>query len=234
MPRHKNQHEKVQVLTRIGRLLKALTQESAPCGVRALAKRTDLAPSTAQRLMVGLQSQGFVEQTPERKWIPGNALVVLGLNALRNKHLASPDAALFKALEEETGGIFSLAIRIGDSVAILTQNQTHVLPLYETACGIALLGSETPDKLTAYMTRQNLTGKARETLFLQRESFLRNGWVGTLDDVHGYTVAVPVQPDEKSEATAALALLFAGQTSFPPEALKSLLAAAKALSHSGS
>ena len=222
MPRPKNQHEKVQVFTRIGRLLKALTQESAPCGVRALAKRADLAPSTAQRLMVGLQSQGFVEQTPERKWIPGN------------KHLASPDAALFKALEEETGGIFSLAIRIGDSVAILTQNQTHVLPLYETACGIALLGSETPDKLTAYMTRQNLTGKARETLFLQRESFLRNGWVGTLDDVHGYTVAVPVQPDEKSEATAALALLFAGQTSFPPEALKSLLAAAKALSHSGS
>ena len=184
--------------------------------------------------MVGLQSQGFVEQTPERKWIPGNALVVLGLNALRNKHLASPDAALFKALEKETGGIFSLAIRIGDSAAILTQNQTHVLPLYETACGIALLGSETPDKLTAYMTRQNLTGKARETLFLQRESFLRNGWVGSLDDVHGYTVAVPVQPDEKSEATAALALLFAGQTSFPPEALKSLLAAAKALSHSGS
>ena len=234
MPSPKTTHKTVQVLTRIGRLLKALTQESEPCGVRALARDADLSPSTAQRLMVGLQSQGFVEQTPERKWIPGNALVVLGLNALRNKHLASPDSALFKALEEETGGIFFLGVRVGDSVALLTQRQTRVLALHETACGIALLGTESPEKLTMYMTRQNLTGNARETLFLQREYFIRNGWLGLLDDVHGYTVAATVQPHEKSEATAALALLFAGQTSCSDNALKSLIAVAKTLSHTGS
>ncbi|HBN73640.1 MAG TPA: hypothetical protein DD376_02580 [Sutterella sp.] len=230
MQSDKENSETVQVLTRIHRLLNVLVQKGIPCGVRSLARNASLAPSTTQRLMAGLQEQGFAEQTSERKWIPGNTLIVLGFNALREKHLASPDSAIFQDLEQETGAVPFLGIRIGDCVALMSKNETRLLPLHESVAGIALLSGLPQENISAYMTQNRLEGTKREFVFLQCEILRRNEWIGAWDEATGYTVAAPVTAPGQSLPTASVALLFQGKTSCDTSALKSLLKVAKTLS----
>lgn len=210
-------------------LLDVLAQKNRPIGIRALSREVSLAPSTTQRLMTGLQSQGFVAQTLEKKWILGTELILLGLNALHRCCLPSPDASLFEALEKECEALFSLGIRLGKNVALLSKSETRILPLHHSPAGIALLGCENQETISAYMTQNVLAGTERENLFLQCMSLVKNGWVADFKEGRGYLVAVPVTDREGSKARASLALSFPDKTFCSTQALEKLLATARRL-----
>jgi len=109
----------VQSVTRSLDLLEALANADAPVGIADLARTTGLAVPTAHRLVRTLQSRGYVQQSADRAYRLGPALMHLGNRATPG--LVSRARSIMVALEDVAMETVNLAVLDGDMVAYVGQ-----------------------------------------------------------------------------------------------------------------
>lgn len=90
-------------------LLAAVTERSA-LTLSDAARQTDLAPSTALRLLRSLEGAGLVTRDEDSRYRPGAQLIRLGARAFTREPLVALSREPMRALAEKTGESVYLAI----------------------------------------------------------------------------------------------------------------------------
>ncbi|MFT4133014.1 helix-turn-helix domain-containing protein [Labrys sp. (in: a-proteobacteria)] len=73
-------HGCVQAVLRAVSILKCIAQDPHGMTLREIVRGTNLAPSTAHRLLTTLQSEGFVQFKPEAsRWLVGHGAHLVGV-----------------------------------------------------------------------------------------------------------------------------------------------------------
>lgn len=158
-----------QVVARIGRLLRAVSQHE-PDGVTTTAAgvAADLARPTAHRLLVALQQEGLVDRTPSGLWQLGPETFLLGSTAATRYDVSHLAGAALRRLSEETGESAFLSARRGDETICLAREdgsfpiRSHVLhegirfPLGVASAGLAILAHLPEREATAYLDEHHL------------------------------------------------------------------------------
>lgn len=124
-----------QAVDRALTVLLCFTQADIDLGIKDLAARLGLSPSTAHRLTRALVARGFLEQNEEtERYHLGLATMLLGQVATRNMRL---DRALplLEALGERTGESVNLGVRENDAVVVLLRVQSQQLLRFDQPPG---------------------------------------------------------------------------------------------------
>jgi DNA-binding IclR family transcriptional regulator len=133
--------------------LLAVVCERGRANLSEAARATDLAPSTALRLLRTLEGAGFVRRDEDASFTPGGRIIQLGAQALSNESLVDLTRPAMKVLAEATGeSVYLSTVGHHESalyIAIVegSHNIRHrswvggTIPLDGTAAGQALTGA---------------------------------------------------------------------------------------------
>lgn len=132
-------------------ILSLLKDAREPLGVREIARRLDLSPAVAQRLLNTLSSQGYVEHADSsRRYQIGYAVLGLAQHVFqRGRLLALAESELqamaadgcfngFLGVRRGSSGIYVLAVQ-SQSPVVIRAHAGEAMPLHSTALGKALL-----------------------------------------------------------------------------------------------
>jgi len=129
------------------------------------ARRTQLAPSTALRLLRTMEAAGFVSRRPDNTFHPGTRIVQLGALALGRQSLVTQTEPSLQRIVESTGESAYLVIRgpADTAVYLAMAEGTHAIrhtswvgraiDLEDLAVGRALRGDVPPDGYVAQRDR---------------------------------------------------------------------------------
>ncbi|MDT5161349.1 MAG: IclR family transcriptional regulator, acetate operon repressor [Mycobacterium sp.] len=110
----------VRAVTRALDLLLELSKWDRPAGLSELARRVDLHPSTAMRLLDSLKSRRLVHQTADRSYVLGTATFELGSAFLRSVSVWSQANQLADQLADVTGETASVGVLDGAQVLYIS------------------------------------------------------------------------------------------------------------------
>ncbi|MBW9075674.1 IclR family transcriptional regulator [Agrobacterium deltaense] len=140
-------------------ILALLKDAREPLGVREIARRLELSPAVAQRLLNTLAAQSYVEQEENsRRYQIGYAVLGLAQHVFqRGRLLTLARAELqglaaggcfngFLGVRRGSTGIYVLAIQ-SDSPVVIRAHPGEAMPLHSTALGKALLLSATDEQV---------------------------------------------------------------------------------------
>lgn len=142
---------RIQVIDRAARVLDCFSFDEPELSVSEISATTRLHKSTAHRILMALEHNGFVEQNPETsKYHLGIKLFKLGHQAVARLSLRDIARPYLKALMEETGETVHLAVLDNDQVLYLDKVEgAHALrmpsrvgrhiPTHCTSLGKAML-----------------------------------------------------------------------------------------------
>lgn len=142
---------RIQVIDRAARILDCFSFDEPELSVSEISAATRLHKSTAHRILMALEHNGFIEQNPETsKYHLGIKLFKLGHQAVARLNLRDVARPYLKALMEETGETVHLAVLDNDQVLYLDKVEgAHALrmpsrvgrhiPTYCTSLGKAML-----------------------------------------------------------------------------------------------
>lgn len=246
-----SQGEVIKMVERALTVLDLLRTSKERLGVNEIAKRCDLSPSTAFRILKTLEATGWVFQLSDDRYIPGQKISFV--TEKNNLYLALSDVAGFvmKEYTDRYGQPMNLTVRDGVRCTIIQQSRTGKLieyvpplfsdlPFYACAGGKILL-SELPVSLVEQiissckmvpLTSHTITDPERFWQALRSASI--NGYA--FDDresaENGSCIAVPIRD---VEGTIIASLSFTGfvgitDTSYLLEYLPALQEAAKKIS----
>lgn len=132
-------------------ILALLKDSGEPLGVREIARRLDLSPPVAQRLLNTLAAQSYVEQEAgSRRYQVGYAVLGLAEHVFqRGRLLALAETELramaaggcfngFLGIRRGAAGVYVLAVQ-SDSPVVIRAHPGETMPLHSTALGKALL-----------------------------------------------------------------------------------------------
>ncbi len=167
----------VRAVQRALALLRAFLSHDGALSAAELGKQIDLGPSTVFRMLVTLESQGFVEQDPATgKYRPGVSCLELGSRFLKNNDLRSRAIAGLEGLRNEFGETVHLTILQGNEVVYLEKLAgLHPIgfmssrvgdraPAHCTGVGKALLAHLTDEELLARYPTGKLTRYTEHTI----------------------------------------------------------------------
>ena len=165
-------------------LLDALAD--GPAGVNALARRIEVNPSSASRLLATLESGGLVEREPGGPYRLGLHLVALADRVLARLDVLDIARPQLRTLVEQTGETATLSVPAGDEAVIVdfAAGESSVVSMarigrpsvrHATAVGKVLLayGGGDPGVLDAYTER---TITSAETLAAELATVRERGW----------------------------------------------------------
>jgi IclR family acetate operon transcriptional repressor len=109
----------VQSVTRAFELLEALAAAETSLALADLAQRAQLSAPTAHRLLKTMQLRGYIQQTADRNYSLGAALIRLGQKA--TPRLALQAQALLAELEQISEETANFAVLDGGLVAYIAQ-----------------------------------------------------------------------------------------------------------------
>lgn len=198
------------------------TKGSGATGVNEIAKLTGIHPATVHRILKSLQSNGWVIQDRNGKYMLGYKFASYAVKDNTLPVLKEAAYAVMREITESESQAMNLAIRKHEKCIIYVQTRTgklldYVLPtgtelhMHATACGKVLL-SELPEPLLndifAMLDFVALTPRtiAKKSAFLKELELVRER--GYALDMHesldqSCCIAVPVR-DENSQIIAAL------------------------------
>ncbi|RYD22215.1 MAG: IclR family transcriptional regulator [Spirochaetia bacterium] len=144
-------------------ILGLLKSSSEPLGVREVARRLDLSPSVAQRMLNTLASQGYVEQDGNtRRYQIGYAVLGLAQHVFQRGRLLSLTEAELQTMASNSGfngflgvlrgsaGVYVLAVQ-SDSPVVIRAQPGEVMSLHSTALGKALLFNLSDDVVASLL-----------------------------------------------------------------------------------
>ncbi|OJU31406.1 MAG: IclR family transcriptional regulator [Alphaproteobacteria bacterium 64-6] len=179
-------------------ILGLLKSSNEALGVREIARRLDLSPAVAQRMLNTLASQGYVEQDADtRRYQIGYAVLGLAQHVFQRGRLLSLTEAELQTMASESGfngflgvrrgatGVYVLGVQ-SDSPVVIRAQPGEVMPLHSTALGKALLFNLSDEAVA------NLLG---EGPFESRTSRTLTNLQGLIEQLHlahslGYTTAI--------------------------------------------
>lgn len=165
---------RIQVIDRAAALLDSISRYAMPVTLKALSADTNLAPSTAFRILKSLIDNNFVETNSKGKYQLSGRLI--RLHNYKNVALDFRKIALpyMEKLRDLFGETINLTIREGDVVIYLEKaipnRMMHVqqiigsrAPLHVTGVGKMMLGRDGEDGIRGYAERTNLPSYTRNT-----------------------------------------------------------------------
>lgn len=184
-----------QVVTRIGRILRAVS-EASPRGssTAALARQAGLTRPTAHRLLASLAEEGFVDHDDLLgTWVLGPELYLMGSVAAARYDITAIAAPSVRALSRETGESAFLSARRGDETVCLFREdgsfplRSYVLsegtrfPLGVASAGMAIIAYLTDSELSDFLDSHDLEGErgpvySREAILERIALTRRTGW----------------------------------------------------------
>lgn len=223
------QNEQVEIIKMVERaltVLDLLRTSKERLGVNEIAKRCDLSPSTAFRILKTLEVTGWVFQLSDDRYIPGQKVGFV--TEKNNLYMALRDVAHFVMAEytAKVGRAMNLMVREGIHCTILQQSRTgklveYISPLYSNlpfyACaGGKILLSELPVNMVEQIMRScemvpitSHTITDPDLFWKELREASSNGYA--FDDresaENGSCIAVPVRD---SEGTVIASLSFTG------------------------
>jgi len=130
----------VQSLTRGLSLLEALATAESGLSLTDLARKVELAPSTAHRLLATLEKMGYVYQGGDlARWYVGLHAFTVGSSFLANRDFVAQSHPYLRRLMEQSGETANLGILDGTEAVFIDQVQCR-----ETMRTIVKLGSRVP------------------------------------------------------------------------------------------
>lgn len=130
----------VQSLTRGLSLLEALANAESGLSLTDLARKVELAPSTAHRLLATLEKMGYVYQGGDlARWYVGLQAFTVGSSFLANRDFVAQSHPYLRRLMEQSGETANLGILDGTEAVFIDQVQCR-----ETMRTIVKLGSRVP------------------------------------------------------------------------------------------
>lgn len=151
---------RVEALAKGLRVLHSFTEQMPEGRLFDIAAATGLSASTAYRMLVTLESEGYVERTDDDRYRPGAAVLRLGFSALRSLDVVTLARPLLRRLAETTNETVNLGKLAGDQVLYLirirnrdlvtaTVDVGSLLPAPSTSMGKLLLAAVPDDELDA-------------------------------------------------------------------------------------
>lgn len=187
----------VQSLDRALRIL-AIVAEADGLSLSEVAARSDIAASTAYRMLVTLEAHGMVEfEKTEQLWSVGVATYRMGAAFLRRRKLADRARVVMQELMEKSGETANLGLAEDDCVVFVSQVETHQAiraffrpgtrsPFHASGIGKAVLANLPTERVTAIIRGTGLELFTDKTLAdapsLARDlaEIRRRGW--SVDD----------------------------------------------------
>ncbi|MEJ6782962.1 HTH-type transcriptional regulator BhcR [Aminobacter sp. Piv2-1] len=201
----------VQSLDRALRIL-AIVAQGDGLSLSEISAASELAASTAYRMLTTLQNHGMVEfDSSEQLWSIGVETYRMGSAFLRRRKLVDRARIVMQELMEKTGETANLGVAEDDCVVFVSQVETHQAiraffrpgtrsPFHASGIGKAVLAHLDRDRVNAIVRKAGLAAYTERTLSeaaaLARdlEQIRARGW--SVDDEERYPgmrcVAAPV------------------------------------------
>lgn len=172
----KNKPEsRIQVIDRAAMLLDAISRYTMPVTLKALSADTNLAPSTAFRILHSLIDNHFVDRDSVGKYQLSGRLIRLTGHQNAGIDFRKVAIPYMEKLRDQFGETINLTTREGDVVIYVEKSipnrMMHVqqiigsrAPLHVTGVGKMMLGREGEDGIKGYAQRTNLPTYTRSTL----------------------------------------------------------------------
>jgi IclR family transcriptional regulator, acetate operon repressor len=166
----------VQSLTRALDLLEVVAVSDRGIGLTELAKATELAPSTAHRLLKSLQQRRFVHHDAERSlWFIGVQAFSIGAAFLRTRNVVAAARPVMRWLMETSGESVNLAVLDEAEAVYLAQIECQAMmralarpggraPLHCSGVGKALLAALPQAQLAPLVARIPFTRYTEHTI----------------------------------------------------------------------
>lgn len=223
------------------RILSEFSRSEPDLSAPELARRLGVPRTTVFRLLVTLESMGFVQRTPDgRSYRLGLAVLRLGFEYLASLGMVELGRPLLDRLRDSSGHAASLVVLDRRDVVYLYRAAPHSpfatsvtvgtrLPAHATVLGHVLLGDLSLGALRALYPEPTLESRSANTprdakaLFQQVQAVRERGWVlaEAYFEAQICTIAAPVH-DESGHVVAAVGLTVAG-SAIPVEQRDSLL-----------
>jgi DNA-binding IclR family transcriptional regulator len=181
-----------QVVSRVGRVLRVVSEHPGGVSATAVAHATGLTRPTAHRLLTSLAAEGFVDHDPgAARWFLGPELYLLGALAADRFDITDAARESVLALAAETGESAFLSARRGaETVCLLREDgsfpiRSFVLyegarfPLGVASAGLAILSYLPDEEIDTYLGGspleerwgpQHAAAAVRERIALTRET----------------------------------------------------------------
>ena len=165
---------RIQVIDRAAMLLDAISRYSLPVTLKALSADTNLAPSTAFRILHSLINNQFVDRDSAGRYQLSGRLIRLGNNQAIHIDFRKVAIPYMEKLRDKFGETINLTTREGDVIIYvekaLPNRMMHVqqligsrAPLHVTGVGKMMLGREGKEGIHGYAQRTNLPTYTRNT-----------------------------------------------------------------------
>jgi DNA-binding IclR family transcriptional regulator len=165
---------RIQVIDRAALLLDAISRYSLPVTLKALSADTNLAPSTAFRILHSLIDNHFVDRDDVGRYQLSGRLIRLSSNQDSNIDFRKIAIPYMEKLRDQFGETINLTTREGDVVIYVEKaipnRMMHVqqiigsrAPLHVTGVGKMMLGREGEEGIRGYAQRTNLPTYTRKT-----------------------------------------------------------------------
>ena len=170
----------VQSLDRALRIL-AIVAEADGLSLSEIAERSELAPSTAYRMLTTLAAHGMVEfDTTDQLWSIGVETYRMGAAFLRRRKLVDRARTVMQQLMESTGETANLGVAEDDCVVFVSQVETHQAiraffrpgtrsPFHASGIGKAILAHLGGERVAAIVARTGLEPFTERTLAHEAE-----------------------------------------------------------------
>jgi DNA-binding IclR family transcriptional regulator len=158
---------RVQSIERAFAVLSALSD--GPIGVTEVAERTELAKSTAARLLASLAREGAVEQVPgQTRYRLGPRMATLSVGVAPVRNLVALARPILEALARETGEAAGLSVPDGATVHYIDQvDSTHEVqvrdwtgtrvPMHAVSSGQVFLAHMNPTEVERYLAQPRVS-----------------------------------------------------------------------------
>ncbi|HKG19797.1 MAG TPA: IclR family transcriptional regulator [Candidatus Limnocylindrales bacterium] len=158
---------RVQSIERAFAVLSALSD--GPIGVTEVAERTELAKSTAARLLASLAREGAVEQVPgQTRYRLGPRMATLSAGVAPVRNLVAIARPILEALARETGEAAGLSVPDGATVHYIDQvDSTHEVqvrdwtgtrvPMHAVSSGQVFLAHMNPTEVERYLAQPRVS-----------------------------------------------------------------------------
>jgi DNA-binding IclR family transcriptional regulator len=170
----------IESVDNVLRLL-ALFRDRGSVRVLEASRELGVAGSTAHRLLAMLEYHDFVARDARtRDYVPGAALMALGLNVARGSGLRTAAVSEMEALAAETNETVSLAVLFGTEVVFVesveslravrvTSMAGAVFPAHTASAGKVLLAELSADELEQRFPDDTLPGGTDRAIKTKRE-----------------------------------------------------------------
>ena len=132
-----------------------------------LAAKTDLTRPTLYRILASLESEGLIQQKPDKRYVLGSRLIGLAHRALAQQDVRALAHDPLMALRDETGETVHLAVRNLDAMVYIDKFESPELvrmastigtqvPFHTSSVGKAYLAALPEDEAEALVERLDL------------------------------------------------------------------------------